>query len=78
MMKRQGLRRHIGTVTHLIMIGIVTTLTVSTRQAIISRTLDTDSPPATFMNKDRKSIASSTAYNRKKNRQTIQSIVKMK
>lgn len=53
--------RRVGTVTHLIMMGIVTTLTVSTRQAIISTTLDTDSPPATFMNKDRKSIASSTA-----------------
>ena len=43
--------------------GIVTTLTVSTRQATISTTLDTDSPPATFMNKDRKSIALSTACN---------------
>lgn len=53
--------KYVVTMTHLIMMGTVTTLTVSTRHAIISTTLDTDSPPATFMNKDRKSIASSTA-----------------
>lgn len=47
--------------TYLMMMGIVTTLTVRMRQAIISTTLETDSPPATFMNKDRKSIALSTA-----------------
>lgn len=43
------------------MIGIVTTLTVRMSDASISTTLDTDKPPATFMNRDKKSMALSTA-----------------